>query len=268
MTNLFREHTDWHGAEEAYRADKLRLLDLPGVRTRVINGRDPGAAAARTRHGRARPYERDRSTACPAAGTSSTAASPCAASRCVARGELPLRGEHNALNLCGALTALEALGIDAAAAGVACTASSRWRIALEPVAERDGVLWVNDSISTTPESDAGGARELPRSRDRPDRRRSGPRSGLHGSSAAPWPMPARASSACHRPARACWPRPRDAGTPSARAIEAPDLREAVARARELARPGSVVLLSPAAPSYDNYRDFEERGERFRALATC
>jgi UDP-N-acetylmuramoylalanine-D-glutamate ligase len=28
----------------------------------------------------------------------------------------------------------------------------------------------------------------------------------------------------------------------------------------------VILLSPAAPSYDHYRDFEERGERFRALA--
>jgi len=27
----------------------------------------------------------------------------------------------------------------------------------------------------------------------------------------------------------------------------------------------VVLLSPAAPSYDNYRDFTERGERFRSL---
>ena len=41
VTNLFREHTDWHGSEQAYRADKLRLLDLPGVRVAVVNGRDP-----------------------------------------------------------------------------------------------------------------------------------------------------------------------------------------------------------------------------------
>jgi UDP-N-acetylmuramoylalanine--D-glutamate ligase len=54
--------------------------------------------------------------------------------------------------------------------------------------------------------------------------------------------------------------------PSERTMAAGDLGEAVERARVLARDGAVVLLSPAAPSYDNYRDFEERGERFKALA--
>jgi UDP-N-acetylmuramoylalanine--D-glutamate ligase len=41
---------------------------------------------------------------------------------------------------------------------------------------------------------------------------------------------------------------------------------AVALAGSLAGSGGVVLLSPAAPSYDSYRDFEERGERFSELA--
>jgi UDP-N-acetylmuramoylalanine--D-glutamate ligase len=41
------------------------------------------------------------------------------------------------------------------------------------------------------------------------------------------------------------------------------LREAVRRAAELAEPGDVVLLSPGGTSFDEFKDFAERGERFR-----
>lgn len=44
-----------------------------------------------------------------------------------------------------------------------------------------------------------------------------------------------------------------------------DLADAVAAAAADAQPGEVVLLSPACASFDAYRDFEERGEHFRAL---
>jgi len=58
---------------------------------------------------------------------------------------------------------------------------------------------------------------------------------------------------------------RQAGVPPERAVVAVDLAAAVEVARTIARPDSVILLSPAAPSYDRFRNFEERGDRFREL---
>ncbi|MBI3177303.1 MAG: UDP-N-acetylmuramoyl-L-alanine--D-glutamate ligase, partial [Chloroflexi bacterium] len=48
-------------------------------------------------------------------------------------------------------------------------------------------------------------------------------------------------------------------------VKCATLAEAVQKAGELARPGDVVLLSPGCTSYDAYKDFVERGEKFREM---
>jgi UDP-N-acetylmuramoylalanine--D-glutamate ligase len=258
VTSLFREHTDWHGSEAAYRADKLRLLELPGVRAAVLNGRDERLAALAPAvdlrlYGQRQGWDLDGDGL-------------ARGGRAMLRAdELPLRGEHNALNLCGALSALEAIGVELPALAPALTDFTALPHRLQPVLERAGVRWVDDSISTTPESSIAALASFPgrdvvliaggqdRGQDHEDLARA-----LAASGAAVIGVP---STGTRLIAAAL-----AAGVAPSRACDAPDLAAAVALARETVAPGGVVLLSPAAPSYDHYRDFEERGERFRALA--
>jgi UDP-N-acetylmuramoylalanine--D-glutamate ligase len=46
-------------------------------------------------------------------------------------------------------------------------------------------------------------------------------------------------------------------------VTAGSFEDVIATARRLARPGDAVLLSPACSSYDMFKNYEERGERFR-----
>jgi UDP-N-acetylmuramoylalanine--D-glutamate ligase len=275
VTSLFREHTDWHGSEEAYRADKLRLLGLPGVRVAVVNWRDErlreelstdgasvaGRAEAGVIADRAAP--RLLRYGVPGGWDAAAEGIVLNGERYASSSELPLRGEHNALNLCGALTGLEALGIvpklPASLDGFEPLAHR-----LQAIAECDGVLWVDDSISTTPESTLAAiasfpGRELILIGGGQDRGQDYVRLGAvladrHATViGVPTTGPRLLDAA------------RDAGVPSGRSFEAADMQAAVAFALEIARAGAVVLLSPAAPSYDNYRDFEQRGERFFEL---
>ncbi len=275
VTNLFAEHADWHGSHENYRAEKLRILDLEGVRVRVLNGRDAQLMAAA-----ATATATDAAAAGPAGGGEAPQTrlfgvpdgwdvqrggivhdgTPVAASA-----ELPLLGVHNALNLCAALTALEGFGMAPPALPQSLDGFSALSHRLETVAERDGVLWVNDSISTTPESTLAAlasfpGREIVLIAGGQDRGQDYAQLGRALAEGSTTVIGVPSTGARVLAAAA------DAGAPAARAIAAADLQEAVTLARTLACPGAVVLLSPAAPSYDHYRDFEQRGERFRELA--
>jgi UDP-N-acetylmuramoyl-L-alanine---L-glutamate ligase len=258
ITNLFREHTDWHGSERRYREDKLRLLHLSGVRAAVLNGRD-GALAGVQASVEVSFY------GVPAGWDVTAGQLTLRGEPRVALGELRLPGEHNALNLCAALTALEALGIPPPPLPGALADFQPLPHRLETVAEREHVLWVNDSISTTPESTIAALASFP-GRDLVLIAGGQDRGQEYGELGGALARAGAAVIGVPSTGQRLLSSARAAGVAPARALAAADLEAAVALARGLASPGGVILLSPAAPSYDNYRDFEERGERFRALS--
>ena len=256
MTNLFKEHTEWHGSEDAYRREKLRLLSLPEVRIAVLNAHEPLLTGAPTTaevllYGDPGGWD---------AGPGGVSR---AGHRVLAPDQLPLPGEHNALNLCAALTGLEALGIEPALPG-ALEGFQPLAHRLQVVGEGGGITWINDSISTTPESTIAAlasfpGRELVLIAGGQDRGQdyAGLGSALARAGAVVIGVPSTGGRVVGAATAA--------GVTPERAHEAADLEQATNLARELAAPGSVVLLSPAAPSFDHYRDFEQRGERFGEL---
>jgi UDP-N-acetylmuramoyl-L-alanine---L-glutamate ligase len=258
VTNLYREHADWHGSEGVYRAEKLRLLELPGIEHAVLPARQRELASAST-------YAERHLFGLPEGWDVSAEGVTHAGTLVLAVEQLALPGEHNALNLCAALTALQAAGLPLPRLPAALEGFRALEHRLQTVAERDGVSWVDDSISTTPESALAALASFP---DRPVVLLAGGQD--RGQDYGPLAEAlARRSDVTLIALPSTGPRLRvaalSAGLEARRALAAEDLPEAVGLARELAEPGAVVMLSPAAPSFDRYRDFQERGERFRAL---
>ena len=257
LTNLYREHADWHGSEQVYREEKLRLLGLASVQTAVVRPQELELARAQgglqvLAFGEPDGWHlQGDEIALGGDGKLSLA-------------ELPLAGAHNALNLCAALTALEAMDVPIPPLADALADFRALPHRLQPVVERDGVLWVDDSISTTPESALAALASFP---DRPlvliggGQERGQDYGELARALAQREASVVGVGSTGARLIAAA----RAAGVPPERAVESSDLDQAVELARGLASDGGAVLLSPAAPSYDNFRDFAERGERFQEL---
>ncbi len=257
VTNVYREHTDWHGSEESYRADKLRILGLPGVRVAVVGEREERIA-------RAHPDLEVEVFGVPDGWEARSAGVSRRGDLILASADLPLHGEHNALNVCAALTAIEAIGIALPALAPALADFRPLPHRLETVLERDGVTWVNDSISTTPESALAALASFP---DRDVVLIGGGQDRGQDYAQLALALACRGATAIGvgSTGPGLVAAARAAGVAPDRAIEAADMGAAVESARGLASAGTVVLLSPAAPSYDQYANFEERGERFHAL---
>jgi UDP-N-acetylmuramoylalanine--D-glutamate ligase len=245
---------------ETYRAEKLRILSLPGLRTAVLPARQPELAGA--------PTEAQRVLYGTPSGWDVCAAGIALRGELrIGSAELALPGEHNALNLCGALAAVEAAGVSLPALPGALAGFEGLEHRLQTVAERDGLTWVDDSISTTPESTLAALASFP---GRPIVLLAGgqDRGQDYGELGRRLAALEATVIGLGSTGRRLLDAVLAAGAPATRVLAAADLQAGVALARERADAGAVVLLSPAAPSYDDYRDFTERGERFRALAAA
>jgi UDP-N-acetylmuramoylalanine--D-glutamate ligase len=236
LLNLTPDHLDRHGTFEAYREAKLRLFARQ-TPEQVAVAPDwielPGNA------------------------------------RRVPIGELPLppaeirlRGAHNLENAMGAAAVARAAGVAPEAVAEALRGFAGVPHRLEEVGTVDGVLYVNDSKATNVSSAAHGIESFA--------------AGVHvilGGSLKGGGFEALREPIAER-CRACYligeaaerlaADLADAGVPLHRCG---DLEAAVEAARAAAQPGEVVLLSPACASYDQFRDYEERGDRFRALVS-
>jgi UDP-N-acetylmuramoyl-L-alanine---L-glutamate ligase len=257
ITSLYEEHLDWHGSREQYVGDKLKLADVS--RQLLVNALQP-VLLERTQH-----HPHRLSFGQPHGWH--------VADGFIRRGgqdvfpidALAAPGLHNALNACAALAALAAVGMDALAAASALADFRPLPHRLQPLGERDGWHWINDSISTTPLATLAALQSL-------SGRTVTVLVGGHDRG-LDWTPFVEAMRAAPPHAVVCMG---SNGGRIADALRAADvscplalvdnLVAAVAEAKALTPAGGVILLSPGAPSFDQFRDYAERGRRFAELA--
>lgn len=228
LLNLEPDHLDRHGTLQAYRAAKLRIFE---------NQREGDVAVV------------PRGSGLP--GIEFSADDPLPA-------EPLMRGRHNRENAAAAAAAARAAGIPESAIARALASFPGVVHRLELVGEVGGVRFVNDSKATNV---AAALRALAAFEDVPVHLIVGGRA--KGESFAPL------AAAIGENVRAVYAIGEAAEELAVEigpaALLAGDLASAVERAYRDARPGEVVLLSPACASFDQFADFEHRGEEFRRL---
>jgi UDP-N-acetylmuramoylalanine--D-glutamate ligase len=264
LTSLYPEHLDWHLSVENYFRDKINLLNHS--RRRIIHR---AAAEIVDRFADGSPARQDffedecRIHCCGTEVLDGATSIGQVCNPCLAR-------PHNRSNLCAALTVAKSLDLDPA---VALEAASEFRglpHRQQELGEVGGVLFVDDSISTIPESTLA-ALEVYAGRDITAILGGHDRGIDYGKLVEKAVTGAAKAVVClgdsgeriYSLARAVATRRPDV---TCKIYRARSMEDAVAYARQVTPPGGVVLLSPAAPSYGHYRDYIERGRDFAAKA--
>ena len=265
LLNVSPDHLDRHRGFEDYRAAKARIFR--GAGTAVVWRDDAWLATLGARLAR----EGSRVVCCTAerpregeygiVGHGTRACLARGAGRRVPVAELALPGRHNALNALAAMAIAHELGIDAEAIDRTLRTFRGLAHRCEPIACAGGVRWYDDSKGTN----VGATVAAVKGFDVPLVLIA----GGDGKGADFEPLGRALRESAGR-IRAVVLLGRDA--PAIRSLveghvpiaSAATMVEAVARAREAARPGDAVLLSPACASWDMYADYRERGRDFRA----
>ena len=282
LLNVFEEHLDHFGTFERYKSAKLNLLRFMGEDdTAVINDSllDGVSTPSMLRPCSATAGSGSGSTTC------NTEVPELVSEGCegptnhvkvfswidfddeIDRSALPLRGEHNYQNVKAALVACDSYGVDYHGLIPYLYTFKPLEHRLEPVGTFGGITFVNDSISTIPQAAISACEALQRvdflllgGFDRGiDYQPLADYLELH-----PVPHLLFTGKAGERMMQILVKVPEPVEGPTL--FYYASMEDAFAYIKTHAKKGDVVLLSPAASSYDQYKNFEERGAKFKRLA--
>ena len=259
LTNLAPNHLDRYATLEEYYGDKALLFRHADAGSCWVLNADDHAVAAMTAGVPGRHLRFSIENRADGWLDSDGGALMLGEDELMRRDELPLMGSHNVANALAAALVLRELGADRRDIARAMRTFKAIEHRVEPVREVNGVLWINDSKSTNVTSTAVAVAAI----DRPFVLLLG---GRHKGE----PYTRLASSLAGR-CRAvvaygeAGPIVQQDLSGALPVTAAGDFEAVIATARKLAQPGDAVLLSPACSSYDMFRNYEERGARFREL---
>ncbi len=253
LTNLYHEHLQWHQTHEQYYLDKINMLNQSKIS--IINALQQ-ESIQRTSHLK-RLFFNDTEGYCFKDGFFYNKNE-----KLFPTDILPLKGEHNLENASAVLTALNCLKINPRDAKEAFISFQALPHRLQILGEKEKILYVDDSISTTPETSLAAVKAFDN---------NGFITLFIGGFDRQQDYTVLINflkQIKNRILLICLP---DTGYSAfslaqqegIRAIKATSIQEGVLIAKKQTPKGGIVILSPGAPSYNQYKNFEERGDDFK-----